>query len=197
MTRKYELKERAESQAETRRRIVEAAFELHASLGPARTTISSIAERAGVQRLTVYRHFPDERSLFQACTSHAWAAYPRPGSEPWAAIAEPEERLRVALAQIYAFFRETEQLTANVRRDLPDLPVLQEVASPVVRYWEDVRAALDRGWAVRGRRRDRVRAAVGHAIQFETWRSLVRGEQLSDAAAVEMMATLVCAIADG
>ncbi|MEP6813155.1 MAG: TetR family transcriptional regulator [Actinomycetota bacterium] len=194
MTRKYELKERAESQAATRRRIVEAAFELHTTLGPARTTISAIAERAGVQRLTVYRHFPDERSLFRACTSHSWAADPRPDPELWAAISDPEERLRVALSEIYSYFRRTEQLTANVRRDLPDLPVLQEIASVVGRYWEDVRAVLDRGWAVRGRRRVRVRAAVGHAIQFETWRSLVRGEKLHDAAAVELMVMLVRAL---
>ncbi len=191
MTRKYELRERAESQAATRKRIVEAAFELHASIGPARTTISAIAERAGVQRLTVYRHFPDERSLFQACTSHSWAASPRPDPSPWTEIGDPEERLRVALSEIYAFFGRTEQLTANVRRDLPDLPVLQEVAAPVVRYWEDVRSVLDRGWTARGRRRSLVRAAVGHAIQFETWRSLVRGEKLDDAAAADVMVLLV------
>jgi AcrR family transcriptional regulator len=195
MTRKYELKERAESQAATRRRIVEAAFELHASVGPARTTISAIAERAGVQRLTVYRHFPDERSLFQACTSHSWAAHPRPEPSAWAGVDDPEERLRVALHDIYAFFRRTEQLTANVRRDLPELPVLQEVASPVVQYWENVRAVLDRGWTARGRRRALVRAAVGHAIQFETWRSLVRGEQLDDAAAADVMVLLARAAA--
>jgi AcrR family transcriptional regulator len=193
MTRKYELKERAESQAATRRRIVEAAFELHASIGPARTTISAIAERAGVQRLTVYRHFPDERSLFQACTSHSAGVHPRPAPSAWAEIRDPEERLRLALYDLYAFFRRTEQLTANVRRDLPELPVLQEVASPVVQYWESVRAVLDRGWTARGRRRALVRAAVGHAIQFETWRSLVRGEELDDAAAADVMVLLVLA----
>src|SRR5713226_6578642 len=126
MTRKYELKQRAQSQAETRRRIVEATVELHGSVGPARTTISAIAERAGVQRLTVYRHFPDERSLFEACTSHSAVENPRPDPSAWAAIDDPEERLRVALREIYAYFRANEELTANVRRDLPELPVLQE-----------------------------------------------------------------------
>ena len=187
MTRKYELRQRAQSRAATRQRIVEATFQLHASVGPARTTISAIAERAGVQRLTVYRHFPDERSLFQACTSHSAAASPRPDPSGWVSVDDPEERLRIALGDIYAFFRRTEQLTTNVRRDLPLLPVLQEVASPVVEYWETVRAVLDRGWKARGGRRRLVRAAVGHAVEFETWRSLARVEGLDDAEAADAM----------
>ena len=191
MTRKYELKQRADAQAETRQRIVEAAFALHASVGPARTTITALAERAGVQRLTVYRHFPDERSLFEACTGHSAATNPRPDPSGWAEVDDSEERLRVALGDVYAYFRRTEVLTANVRRDLPDLPVLQEVAAPVAQYWELVRAVLDRGWSARGRRRKLLRAAVGHAVEFETWRSLVRREGLDDAEAAEAMVQLV------
>ena len=191
MTRKYELKQRADAQAETRQRIVEAAFALHASVGPARTTITAIAERAGVQRLTVYRHFPDERSLFQACTGHSAAANPRPDPTGWSDVDDPEQRLRAALADVYAYYRRTEILTANVRRDLPDLPVLQEVAAPAAQYWELVSAVLDRGWNVRGRRRKLLRAAVGHAVEFETWRSLVRREGLDDAEAADVMVQLV------
>src|SRR5438309_7399128 len=111
MTRKYELKQRAQSQAETRQRIVEATVALHDSLGPSRTTISAIAERAGVQRLTVYRHFPDERTLFQACSSHWTSRNPKPDLATWAALDDPEERLRTALAEIYAFYRATEGMT--------------------------------------------------------------------------------------
>ena len=103
MARKYELKQRAESLAATRERIVEATVALHDSLGPARTTISAIAERAGVQRLTVYRHFPDERSLFEACSGHWTAQNPAPDPSTWAAVDDPEERLGIALAEIYAF----------------------------------------------------------------------------------------------
>ena len=191
MTRKYELKQRADAQAETRQRIVEAAFALHAWVGPARTTITAIAERAGVQRLTVYRHFPDERSLFEACTGHSAATNPRPDPSAWADVDDPDERLRIALGDIYAYYRRTEVLTANVRRDLPDLPVLQEVAAPVAQYWEHVRAVLYRGWNVRGRRQKRLRAAVGHAVEFETWRSLVRREGLDDAEAADVMVQLV------
>ena len=193
MTRKYELKQRARSKAETRQRIVEATIGLHDAVGPARTTISAIAERAGVERLTVYRHFPDERSLFQACSSHWAAENPLPDLAAWAAIDDPEERLQIALRDIYAFFRATEAMTANLLRDLPDLPVLREVAEPFVQYWEAVRAVLDRGWKARGRQRTLVRAAVGHAIEFDTWRSLVRREGLDDAGAVEVMVRLVVA----
>ena len=194
MTRKYELKERARSQAETRQRIVEATFELHSSVGPARTTISAIAERAGVQRLTVYRHFPDDRSLFQACRGHSVAVRPLPDTSAWAAIDDPEERLLVALGEIYAFFGSTEQLTANLRRDLPDLPVLQEVAAPSVRYWDNLRAVLDRGWKTRGRKRKLTRAVIGHGLEFETWRSLVRRQGLDDTEAAKAIVQLTRAI---
>lgn len=193
MTRKYELKQRARSKAETRQRIVEATVRLHVAVGPARTTISAIAERAGVERLTVYRHFPDERSLFQACSSHWTSEHPRPDISAWAAVDDPEERLALALHDIYAFFRATEAMTANLLRDLPDSPVLREVAEPFVQYWEAVRAVLDRGWKARGRRRTLVRASIGHAIAFDTWRSLVRREGLDDAGAVDVMMRLVAA----
>lgn len=194
MTRKYELKERARSQSETRQRIVEATFELHSSVGPTRTTISAIAERAGVQRLTVYRHFPDDRSLFQACRGHSVAVRPLPDTSAWAAIDDPEERLLVALGEIYAFFGSTEQLTANLRRDLPDLPVLQEVAAPSVRYWDNLRAVLDRGWKTRGRKRKLTRAVIGHGLEFETWRSLVRRQGLDDTEAAKAIVQLTRAI---
>lgn len=193
MTRKYELRQRARSKAETRRRIVEATVGLHGAVGPARTTISAIAEHAGVERLTVYRHFPDERSLFQACSSHWAAENPLPDLSAWAAVDDPEERLQRALRDIYAFFRATEAMTANLLRDLPESPALREVAEPFVQYWEAVRAVLDRGWKARGRRRTLVRASIGHAIEFDTWRSLVRREGLDDAGAADVMMRLVAA----
>ena len=190
MARKYELKQRAESLAATRERIVEATVELHDSLGPARTTISAIAERAGVQRLTVYRHFPDERSLFEACSAH-WAAHnPAPDPSTWAALDDPEERLRVALVEIYAFYRATEGMTGNLLRDFPDSPVLQEVAAPFLAYWQTVRDVLDRGWKARGHKRALLRAVIGHAVEFETWGSLARREGLADAVAADAMVSL-------
>jgi AcrR family transcriptional regulator len=193
MARKYELKERAESVAATRRRIVEATVELHEQFGPARTTISAIAERANVQRLTVYRHFPDEHSLFTACSAHWTARNPRPDPAGWALIRDPEERLRTALNELYRFYSRTERMTGNVLRDLPESPALQQVAKPVLSYAQRARDALDQGWNVRGRKRAVLRAAIGHALEFETWRSLSRRESLGDQAAAEAMVTLVLA----
>jgi AcrR family transcriptional regulator len=192
--RTYELKQRAESLAATRLRIVEATVALHESLGPGRTTISAIAERAGVQRLTVYRHFPDERSLFEACSGHWAAQNPAPDPSAWSALDDPEERLRTALTAIYGFYRTTEGMTGNLERDLPESPVLQEVAQPFLAYWQAVRETLERGWAVRGRKRLVLRAVIGHAVAFDTWHSLARSEGLDDAAAVDAMVRLARAV---
>jgi AcrR family transcriptional regulator len=194
VARKYELKERAESLNATRQRIVEATVELHDSLGPARTTISAIAERAGVQRLTVYRHFPDDRTLFRACSGHWTTRNPKPNPASWASVDDPEERLWAALTEIYAFYRRTEGMTGNLLRDLPDLPVLQEVAAPFIEYWQTVREVLDRGWKARGHKRTLLRAVIGHAVEFDTWRSLARHEGLDDSEAVELMVSLARAV---
>ena len=190
MARKYELKERAEHVAGTRQRIVEATVALHEQIGPARTTISAIAHRAGVQRLTVYRHFPDERTLFEACAGHWASRNPLPDPAAWAAIDDPEVRLRLALGDVYRFFRATEAMTGNLLRDIPASPVLQQVAEPFLDYWSSVREVLDHGWRVRGRRRTLLRAAIGHALEFETWRSLSDREGLTDRDAAELMVEL-------
>jgi AcrR family transcriptional regulator len=190
VTRKYELKQRAESVDATRARIVAATVELHDSVGPAQTTISAIAERAGVQRLTVYRHFPDERSLIEACSSHWSALNPVPDPSAWADFDDPEERLRVALGAVYAFYRRTERMTGNILRDLPGSPALQEVAAPMFEYWAGVRDLLGRGWNARGRRRKLLHAALGHALEFDTWRSLTQREGLDDDEAAETMVRL-------
>ena len=190
MTRTYELRERARSQAETRRRIVEATVELHGSIGPARTTISAIAAHAGVQRLTVYRHFPDERTLFEACSGHWAAEHPLPDPSAWVAVEDPAKRLELALHELYAHFRATETMTANVRRDLPAMPVIQEIAASRAGYWKAVRTVLDRGWTVRGTQRRRLRAAIAHAVEFETWQSLTRRQGLGDKEAADLMVRL-------
>src|SRR6476619_5264376 len=106
--RKYELRKRAQQQAETRQRITDATMELHRTVGPARTTISEVAKRAGVQRVTVYNHFPDESSLLGACQGHWLELHPPPDAGGWAEIADPRERLHTALSSLYAYFRETQ-----------------------------------------------------------------------------------------
>jgi AcrR family transcriptional regulator len=190
MTRKYELKQRALSQAETRQRIVDATVDLHTELGPLRTTISAIAERAGVQRLTVYRHFPDDRALFGACSNQWRAAHPMPDPSAWAGVEDPAERLQVALSEIYAWYGSTEEMTAHVLRDTPESPLLQELTAPLRDYWGAVRRVLELGWEARGERAERLRAVIGHALEFGTWRSLARTHRLADSEAAELMVRL-------
>jgi AcrR family transcriptional regulator len=191
MARKYELKKRAAQQEETRRRIVESTVELHETVGFARTTISAIAERAGVERLTVYRHFPDELSLLSACSAHWAADHPLPDTASWESIADPEERLRAALAGLYAFYEGGEGLISNVVREIGDEPALEVVSEGFFSYFEDVTDGILRGFRARGSRRARLRAAIAHAVDFTTWRSLVRTRGLETAAAIDLMACLV------
>jgi AcrR family transcriptional regulator len=190
-TRKYEKKRRAELEAETRRRITETAVELHGTVGPAHTSISAIAEQAGVRRSTVYRHFPDEEALFDACSSHWAAENPLPQIEPLAAIDDPAERLRVALDALYAFYGSTEAMMENLHRDERTMPLVRDRFAAFHEYQAQLREILIRGHTERGRRRDEVRAAIGHALAFPTWRSLVREQGLDDAQAVELMARFV------
>jgi AcrR family transcriptional regulator len=195
MTRRYEQRRRAEQQEETRRRIVEAAIELHGTTGPARTTMSAVAERAGVQRNTLYRHFPDERSLLYACSGVHGERHPLPGAEDWLEVADPVARARRGLGDLYAYFEQNEAMLANVLRDAEVDPVTREVST--LRLGEPVaalkRALLD-GWPrAQGRRRARLEALVDLAMSFHTWQSLVRDSGLASAGAAELMAsTLGC-----
>jgi AcrR family transcriptional regulator len=193
MARKYELKRRAARQEETRQRIVEATVALHQTVGGAGATISAIAALAGVERPTVYRHFPDERALLTACTGHYLALNPPPDPATWRGLVDPRERLRVALAAVYAFHRRTEQMMAHAMQDVETMPTLREVLAPYFAYWEAVRETLLVGWPCTGDRGGWVRAAIGHALDFRTWRSLVREQGLEDGEVVELMAALVAA----
>jgi AcrR family transcriptional regulator len=186
MARKYELKQRAERQAETRRRIVEAAVELHGSVGPSRTSIAAIAQRAGVERPTVYRHFPTEAELFHACSNHQWATNPAPDPEAWREIANPEQRLRAGLEGMYAYYEEHERRLWNILRDVEDSPLVRRFAAHRVAHEERAQEVLSAGWGVRGRRARLVRAAVGHALDFFAWRSL-RRRGLDSGEAVDLM----------
>src|SRR5918999_64410 len=126
--RGYRLGRRAAQQEATRRRIVEAAVDLHSTLGPARTTVSQIAERAGVQRHTYYAHFPDDRSLFLACSGLALERDPLPDAEPWRAIADQRERLRTGLLAIYGWYERNAELAACVLRDAEYHALTREIA---------------------------------------------------------------------
>jgi AcrR family transcriptional regulator len=189
-TRQYRKGRRAEQERQTRERITEAAVKLHGSVGPARTTVSGVAKEAGVERATVYRHFPDEASLFEACTAHYWAANPMPDPGAWSSIADHEARVKHALGEMYAFFRRTETMLEKTSRDAP---VVAEMAVPAEQFRGYLSAAAEAivaGRPERGQARRRVRAAVGHALSFPTWQSLVRQQGLNDAEAVAVMAAM-------
>ena len=185
--RRYEKRGRAQSEANTRRRITEATVELHREVGPARTTISAVARRAGVQRLTVYRHFPDESTLIGACSAHWRASHPIPDPSPWAAIEDPEERLRTALRQLFAYYASDDAMIANVQRDAAAIPALAAAIEDRSTYMAAAHELLMRGWGARGRRRALLAAAIGHALEFGTWRSLERQQGLEREAAVELL----------
>lgn len=196
-TRKYEKKRRAEQESETRQRIVEAMVALHREVGPARTTISAVAERAGVERLTVYRHFADETAMFQACSAHFATEVARPDPAAWANVAEPAERLRAALLVIYDYFRRGEDMLTHVHRDAPQVPALAGVMAPWGSLVNRVRDDIVDRWAPPRGARKRLAAAVAHALRFETWRSLARAEALGDAEAADLMVAFAKAAADG
>lgn len=193
-TRTYELKKRAERQDETRRRIVEAAVELHTTIGPARTSVAAIAERAGVTRPTVYAHFPDADALFRACSGHVRETVPPPELEPWRSIEDPAVRLCTALLELYAYYTRLEPLLENVLRDAAVLPIVREVGAYRARYVEQVREVLLPGWPVTPTTRVRLGRAIGHALDFRAWQSL-RGQGCSNDDAVALMLVFVRATA--
>jgi AcrR family transcriptional regulator len=170
--RKYELKKRAEDMAGTRLRITEAAIELHGSVGPSRTTLSAVAKQAGVERRTLYRHFPTEADLFAACSSHYFAANPLPDLDGWRAIRDPQERLEVALDELYAYYERNAPMFGNALRDAELVELARDAMAPLDEYLDDAAGALMSGRRVRGRRRDLLAGAVRHALAFSTWRSL-------------------------
>jgi AcrR family transcriptional regulator len=193
--RKYELKKRADEMAETRRRITEAAVELHGTVGPARTTLSAVAQRAGVQRHTVYRHFPTEADLFGACSTSYFTTNPWPELEPWHAISDPQQRLARALDELYAYYERTAPMFSNVLRDLHLVDALQPTIAPLEDYLTQATRILAAGWHARGRRRQILDAAVRHSVDFQTWRSLTTNYRITRAEAVELVTGLVAAAA--
>ncbi len=189
---KYTLKARAERQQQTRQRIVETAVELHRAYGPAQTTITDIAKGAGVQRRTVYNHFPDELSLFKACSAHNRAINPPPDPEPWKLIPDPEERLRRALAEVYAYYRRNERMITNVIRDAQANANVRKVAEPRVKHQERMRDALAAGWEQGdGQRHKLLYGALWMALEFQTWHTLVRQQGFDDEESIGLMVSMV------
>jgi AcrR family transcriptional regulator len=192
--RRYEKRARAAKEQETRQRILEAALALHGTVGPARTTISAIAERAGVRRATVYRHFPDERALFLGCSGLSRERNPPPDPALWATLADPGERLEAALEAIYRWYAQIEPLLTAVLRDVDAMPIIAELQGARLAYLAAVEDGLAAGWGVRGTAARRLRATIGLALDFHSWRTL-HGRGLGRADAIAVMASAVRAAA--
>jgi len=193
--RPYRMGRRREQLDATRRRIAEAAFELHATVGPAQTSVSAVAERAGVQRHTVYHHFPDLGSLFRACTEHGMQVTRTPEAAPWRAIENPSVRLREALGELYAYYRANARLLGNIVRDAQLMADVGGSEAFVDRMTELFFALAD-GWTGDAATQRLQMAAIGHAMAYETWRSLTE-KGLSDAEAGELMVRLVTTAGSG
>jgi AcrR family transcriptional regulator len=186
------MRRRAEQVDQTRQRIVEATVELHGSVGPAATTVAAIAEAAGVTRLTVYRHFPDEDALFGACSAHWISRQQLPDPDAWSGIGDPAARLRAGLADLYRFFRGGAGMLTCLYRDFAALPAAyQQGLRDQDTLFGDVLAAPFGGT---GHDHRRLRAVIGHAISFWTWRSLCLDQGLSDTEAVDAMTGMILAV---
>lgn len=170
--RSYTLKKRAESRDATRARIVAATMALHEELGPGNTTISAVAERASVQRLTVYRHFPDETALFAACTSQWLLDHPPPDPARWQDIADGKARVRAALRALYRYYRGTERMWLTAYRDEQEVPALQQPMKKVRDYLAAIASDLTAAQKAGNRKSEKIALTLHHAVQFETWRSL-------------------------
>jgi AcrR family transcriptional regulator len=191
MTRKYEMKRRAERMQETHRRITEAAVELHETVGPARTTVSAVADKAGVQRHTYYAHFPEIADLYRACTAHYLERNPLPDPSSWVQTPEPEERMRRALLEVYAYYSSTEAMMSNVLRDGQLDPRGQESMVMLYQHWSKMRDTIAEAFRASGERREELLGAVALALDFQTWRTLVRQQGLDQDRAVGLMVGMV------
>lgn len=185
------MKRRADSQELTRLRITESAVDLHQTLGPSQTTMAAVAEHAGVQRSTLYRHFPDEAALFASCSAHWYASHPPPDVRRWSDIPDPHEQLVVTLTELYTWYRETGTMLDRLIRDETLVPAVGQRFGAFHARLDEAHDRLLAGRCLRGRRHANVSALIRLALKFESWRALCREGGLQDRPAAELIATLV------
>jgi AcrR family transcriptional regulator len=189
--RTYRMKQRAEAQEATRLRITESAVELHQTLGPSQTTMAAVAEHAGVQRSTLYRHFSDESALFESCRTHWYASHPPPELERSSNISPPHERLVVVLTELYVWYRGTGTMLDALIRDETLVPAVGRQFGAFHSRLDEAHDLLLSGRRLRGPRLANVSALIRLALKFESWRALCREGGLQDRPAAELMATLI------
>jgi AcrR family transcriptional regulator len=190
MARRYRLKTRAERQENNRRRIVEAAYQLHMTIGASKATASAIARLAGVRRPTVQRHFPDLATLFTACSLHGMQLDPPPDPAGWQQVADPGRRLQTALLELYPYYRRNRSVFADIP-NFSGVVGLEALWAAFAQQKEWQRGVLAEGWEVLDDRRDSLLAALGHALDFWAWRSLTEGQGLDDEKAALLMAEMI------
>lgn len=189
--RPYRKTKRAESEERTRLRITESAVALHGSLGPALSPLSAIAQHAGVPRSTLYRHFPDEKSLFAACSAHWRAANPAPDLARWAAVPDFAQRLSTALQELYAYYRRTEPMLTNIFRDEAAMPAVREQLQGFRGYLAAAQQVLVQDQKSKGASRRLLPAAVGHVLSFAVWRSLAIDQGIDDRECARLMGIFI------
>lgn len=188
--RAYRKRKRAEAEEDTRRRITEAAVELHGTVGPAKSTLTDVATLAGVSRTTVYNHFPTEVDLFRACSTHWASKNPFPDPASWKDD-DPSERLLAALNELYRWYGAKRDMLGNVLRDVPVVPALAEVMEGLWKgYMDGVTEALAQGWSAETTDAGAIRAMVRVAVDFGTWQ-LLADSGLDDDVAANLMARMV------
>jgi AcrR family transcriptional regulator len=187
-TNRYELNQRAQAMADTRRRITRATVELHQTVGPARTSVSEIARRAGVDRVTVYRHFPVAAALLAACSADFRACHPLPDIASWAKLTDPRQRTRRGLRDLYSYYEQAGPMLANVIRDAEHMPALRAVGAPRRQWLAQAEEQLARGWPGNPRQ---IRHAIAIALDFHTWQTLTHQRDLTRNQAIRLMLAMV------
>lgn len=183
-TNKYTMRKRAEQVEQTRLEITEAAVRLHTTIGPAKTTISAVAEEAQVTRVTVYRHFPDEESLFSACMMHWQQLHPGPDPSGWMSIDDLEERASHAFGELYGYFRHNHRDLQPIYRDFESMP---DSARKLMQEQQNaLSASLLHGSKTQGERALRLSAVAGLLTSFSTWWLLAIEGGLDDSQITEL-----------
>ena len=183
------MTKRAELMDRTRRQITEAAVRLHTSVGPSATSMSAVADEAGVTRVTLYRHFPSSEALFGACMAHWRALHPSPDPAEWRAVSSFEQRVRRAVAEVYAWYGENGDDLFPLYRDAAFTPASTIAArrANTDRMVESILAGLELPLA----HRRRLVAICGHLLRFWTWHSLRVEQGMSANEASEVAAEIL------